>query len=758
MVCFKYIICDSISDHDLIYIIFNLLRKKTTPKLIPVRNYKNIDTNKVKQDLESVPWHVISIFDDVDDCLWCWQHMLKNVISDHVKTRKVKVKSNNQPWMNGEVRKVINNRYKLLLKARETPKNSKEWAEYRKARNRCTNLIRHAKATYWNDKFSSADCPKSFWSLVRKFKGVSSTPRIGPLKQNGVTITNDIDKANLMNSFFANIGKELATNILSKSSNQPLNSHIYRVTPTQSEIQLSKELLTKSFKSAVRIGKSCGLDDVTSNDLKLHEESSLTGLHEVVKCSVLSGKFPSEWKKAKVASIYKKGSKSNCSNYRPISLLSIPSKIVEHLICSQLNTYLTANSLLSEHQWGFRTQRSTEDAILYMTEKWREALDSGKVIGVLFIDFRKAFDSVSHEILLRKLSACGIAGDLHTYINNYLQNRSQITSLNGAISNLASVEYGVPQGSLIGPPCFSINVNDMPDCTECNLDQFADDSTAHTVGSSVDHVLTNIQKGANEIDRYSNKNLLTIHPDKCKVIIISKKRFVGPLMDIKIGGKSVEITRSSACLGISIDDRMKWDDHCQKVSKMFSLKVRKLFQMKDMPKSTLLTIYFQGILPAVLYGILIWGNCSQTLMNSIERTHVRAARFIFRLKKSTPDLAVLNTANWKPISYYYKRSVACKAYKIYYGLSSPLLSDLLQKSTRRATRNALKVDLLTFKYVDYKRSFRYRAAIVWNNLPNDLPELPSYNSFKSNLKKSDVLEKISFNLTGRALRSNDFIY
>ena len=141
--------------------------------------------------------------------------------------------------------------------------------------------------------------------------------------------------------------------------------------------------------------------------------------------------------------------------------------------------------------------------------------------------------------------------------------------------------------------------------------------------------------------------------------------------------------------------------------------------MKDMLKSTLLTIYFQGILPAVLYCILIWGNCSQTLKNSIERTHVRAARFIFRLKKLTSDLAVLITANWKPTSYYYKRSLACKAYKIYYGLLSPLLSDLLQKSTRRATRNVLKVDLPTFKYVEYKRSFRYRAAIDWNNLPND---------------------------------------
>ena len=146
----------------------------------------------------------------------------------------------------------------------------------------------------------------------------------------------------------------------------------------------------------------------------------------------------------------------------------------------------------------------------------------------------------------------------------------------------------------------------------------------------------------------------------------------------------------------------------------------KAFPDEGYAKVNIVSIYFQGILPAVLYCILIWGNCSQTLMNSIKRTHVLAARFIFRLKKLTLDLAVLIKANWKLISYYYKGSIACKGYKIYYGLSSPLLSDMLQKSTRRTTRNALKVDLPTFKYPEYKRLFRYRAAIVWKNLPSDL--------------------------------------
>ena len=207
--------------------------------------------------------------------------------------------------MTGEVRKVINNRYKLLLRARKTPRESKEWDEYKKARKRCTNLIRFSKANYWKNKFSTADSPKSFWTLVKKFKGDSATQRTGPLKHKGVTMTNDIDKTNLMNNFFAGIGKKLATDIT--TGPYPPYSYIYCVTTTQPKIELSKQLLAKSFKSAVRIGKACGTDNIALNNLKLHEDSSITGLHVLVKCSLASEKFPTEWKRAKVTAIYKKG-------------------------------------------------------------------------------------------------------------------------------------------------------------------------------------------------------------------------------------------------------------------------------------------------------------------------------------------------------------------------------------------------------------------------------------------------------------------
>ena len=192
-------------------------------------------------------------------------------------------------------------------------------------------MIRAAKVNYWKEKFAKCDSSKSFWSLMKKFNGKSINQHIGPLKnENDTIVTNESEKAKIMNNFFANVGKQLATPPQT-DENGSLISYIYRVSPSISTIQFSKKLLEKSFKSAVKIGKACGPDNITAKDLSLNPDASIDGLQYVVKSSLLSGNFPAKWKTSKVTAVFKKGSKSDCSNYRPISLLSIPSKIVEHL-------------------------------------------------------------------------------------------------------------------------------------------------------------------------------------------------------------------------------------------------------------------------------------------------------------------------------------------------------------------------------------------------------------------------------------------
>ena len=154
---------------------------------------------------------------------------------------------------------------------------------------------------------------------------------------------------------------------------------------------------------------------------------------------------------SKIKSAYKKGEHVQLENYRPLSMLSIPGKILEAQICDPLEEHLTKQGLLSDQQWGFRKGRSTEGLLLKQTEEWKTAIDNGLTVGVVFIDFQKAFDTVSHEILAYKFQAVGVTGNMFYLIMSYLQNRCQYTEINGCNSTTKSIEYGVPQGSLLGP-------------------------------------------------------------------------------------------------------------------------------------------------------------------------------------------------------------------------------------------------------------------------------------------------------------------
>ena len=177
-------------------------------------------------------------------------------------------------------------------------------------------------------RIPSSNSVKSFWKTVRKFQGIKKSKNIGPLidQNKNLTATKDIEKANLLNEFFAIMGKNLTP--VNKTHESQLE-HLHHVTPTTDHINLNPELnpfkITKSFRAAVKPGKACGEDNLTSNDLNLHGEISIEGLRRVAQCSIKSGKFPTPWKKARVTAVFKKGGKSECTNYRPISLLSVPS-------------------------------------------------------------------------------------------------------------------------------------------------------------------------------------------------------------------------------------------------------------------------------------------------------------------------------------------------------------------------------------------------------------------------------------------------
>ena len=214
-----------------------------------------------------------------------------------------------------------------------------------------------------------------------------------------------------------------------------------------------------------------------------------------------------------------------------------------------------------------------------------------------------------------------VIGEILEYLESYLSGRKQTTVVNGVNSQLQNICYGVPQGSILGPDCFS--VNNMPSKVSNNdgVDLFADDCNAFEIGDSVDEALSMIQSTATNVHNYSNKNSLTIHPEKCHLMILTRDKFIGPLKEIKLDNKPITVVNDCKCLGVTIDKDLNCVSHISNVCKAFSAKVKKLYNIRSMSQGTLKTIYFQRILPSALYGIIIWGSSSN--LNVLNDIHIR---------------------------------------------------------------------------------------------------------------------------------------
>ena len=207
------------------YAVVNLKRKRQKPTLKAVYDYKKVDLDSIRSNLAAAPWSICNVFDDLDDATWAWECLYKDIMKSHVHVRRVKIRRGSLPWMNSSICKELNKRYKLLLKAQQTPKGSQAWMDYKKARNHCTKLLRSAESNYWLSKFNEATSAKDFWKTVRSFEGKRITTKIGPIKDSSRVIhSDDTSKANALNSFFVNVGKSLSKLTQDSSVNSPVKS------------------------------------------------------------------------------------------------------------------------------------------------------------------------------------------------------------------------------------------------------------------------------------------------------------------------------------------------------------------------------------------------------------------------------------------------------------------------------------------------------------------------------------------------------
>ena len=285
---------------------------------------------------------------------------------------------------------------------------------------------------------------------------------------------------------------------------------------------------------------------------------------------VKSSKFPSILTLADIIPVIKKGDKECKNNYQPVNILPNTSKIFERIIFRQISNYM--ESFLSKYQRGFRKGFSTQYCLLFMLEKWKRAEDNGKVFGILLTDSSKAFDCLSHELLLAKLHAYGFSISALRLIYSYLANRKQRTKINSSYSSWEEIFFGVPQGSILGPLLFNIFLCDMFFVlSQTDFVSYTDDNTPYVEANNIDEVITILENDSIQLFKWFSDNQMHANKDKCHLVISNNEK-----VSMKIDNIELENTLSENLLGIIIESKLNFKEHLDGILKKASRKANVL--------------------------------------------------------------------------------------------------------------------------------------------------------------------------------------
>ena len=384
--------------------------------------------------------------------------------------------------------------------------------------------------------------------------------------------------------------------------------------------------------SNLKSGKASGPNSIPTAVLKhLNNEISVV-LCNLFNLSFSTGVFPDVLKISSVLPLFKKGSKLNCGNYRPISLLSNISKLLEKLMYSRLYNFLTIYNCLSELQFGFRSQHSTSHALVCITEKIREALDTGNFACGIFIDLQKAFDTVDHHILVSKLEYYGIRGTVKNWFASYLVNRKQYVTLNGFRSTLNDIKFGVPQGSVLGPLLFLVYINDLSiSVKNSTVHHFADDTNLLYINKSIQTLCNKINYDLKGVTDWLNSNRISLNINKTEFVIFrSPRNPITTEINIKLNGKRLLYpSKYIKYLGVLLDEHLSWKPHIDELIKKLNRSNSILSKIRYfVRKNTLRSLCFSLFSSHIGYCCQVWGQNGNYHLNKIHSLQRFALRII----------------------------------------------------------------------------------------------------------------------------------
>ena len=689
-----------------------------------------------------MPWSNVDLCSDPNDMWHEWKQMFVSCMDKHAPRKLKRISKKRAPWITKGLLNKIHKRD--LIKKKAISSNDHEmWEQFKCARNQANNAIKQAKKRYFSDNLKvSKGNPRKTWNLINELtsRNTSKSTNILEIQVDNRTISSPGDMAEAFNDHFTNIGQVLAQEVPSAE----VNPEFY-LSHTDKAFHLKTPSLDVVFNLLRNIDekKATGLDMIPSKLLKMAASIVTPSLTAIFTKSIITGIYPTEWKMARVTPVFKKGEKSDLNNYRPISVITVVSRVFEKIVYDQLYQYLNDNQLLSSCQSGFRSLHSTLTALLEATNSWSVSIDNGFLNGVVFIDLKKAFDTIDHEIILRKLSYFGADQATAKWFQSYLSNRTQRCNVNGNLSTASTVTCGVPQGSILGPLLFLMYINDLPNCLRVAAPRmFADDTSITLSAKTVADLKLAVTSELNNLTCWLRANKSSLNVAKTELMIIGSRQRLNTQceeINISIDDRTIKRVDHIKSLGLTIDAQLSWSKHVDEISKKVSSAIGALKRVRPfIPTDVAVQIYNALILPHFDYCSPVWDGMSGCLSDKLQKLQNRAARVITQSPFDTSSNLLVAMLRWEKLSLRRKKQKALIMYKTLNELAPDYLQCLFTERhvndyNLRNLEGKLSLPKPNTNYL--KRSFCYSGACLWNNLPQDLKSVCSIGQFKRGIKK-----------------------
>ena len=722
--------------------------KMYAPAIIKRRvNYRcmrKFDDDSFAYDVSTIPFHICNVFEDVDDISWAQHQLLMSVVNEHAPLKTKFVSGNQVPYMNSELRKAINQRNMWRGKHFRDRRNKKYRAMYVKLRNKVVKLHKQSIKTYFRQRCDTQNGNKKFFKTIKPFLTDKNSNGCGNkiiLNEEDCILSRPQDVADVFNRYFISIGDydgepdgvdELAFHeaIEKHASHESVKLILENCSSTMEfNFKYISDGTTMKYVKQLENNKAVGHDGLSAKFIKLSGISLATSLCELFNRCVMFSHFPVDMKLAEISPVLKKIESLCKENYRSVNILTVTSKIFERIMADQLMSYF--DNLLSTHLSAYRKGYSCQHAILQLTEYWRKALDEGQNVGTVAMDLSKAFDKMPHALLIAKLHAYNVSPAACNLIISYLKNRLQRVKLLGYRSQLATLNRGVPQGSVLGPLLFNIFINDLFFVRMCsNIVNYADDNHVCYKHEDTEVLCDVLKLDTNTAIGWFEHNYMDANPSKFQGIILGKD--VPQSMALSAQGHDIPLSNHLKVLGVTLDQKLNFDMHIDSICLSASRQINALKRLsKFLDQDSRVLIYKSFALSNFSYSPITWIFGEKGNSTKLEKLQEQALRFVYRDNTSTYE-EILKRGDFLPLSIYRLKFLAIEVYKCINNLNPTYLSDLfVHKNINYELWDRHKLEQPKFDTKKYGyRSFMYYGSKLWNLLPNDVKRSTSMYEFR----------------------------